>query len=297
MAAVSIIIPTYNYGKYIEKAIDSVLSQTYKDYEIIVVDDGSEDATSAILKSRFPGKIQYIYQEHQGVSAARNLGINRANGKYILFLDADDYLLPDALASRVSFLEMQPSCGWVYGPWCVVNETGRDMTQQEVDALPLLFKKPYEGMIWEFLLLGGLLVPAAVMSRSTLVREAGGFREDLSVYEDHHFWIQMAAKSPIGYVQNQNVVVTRHQDSFGRINDDGYNALLTILEETQNRWPRETRSLGYRWRKRYAHVLGERGRCLVGSHRIKEGRKLLYRAILIDPLQPKHYIGFLKSCM
>ena len=88
---ISVIIPTHNYKKYISEAISSVLRQTYADYEIIVVDDGSTDGTGEIIEKNFPD-VRYFYIPNQGVSKARNYGIRRARGEFIAFLDADDQL-------------------------------------------------------------------------------------------------------------------------------------------------------------------------------------------------------------
>lgn len=100
---VSVIIPTYNRQKFITMAIDSVLSQTFKDYEIIVIDDGSTDNTRQVLES-YEEKIKYIYQKNSGVSAARNAGIRLARGELVAFLDSDDEWLPDYLSITVSKL-------------------------------------------------------------------------------------------------------------------------------------------------------------------------------------------------
>ncbi|MFH0731641.1 MAG: glycosyltransferase [Candidatus Omnitrophota bacterium] len=104
MSLVSVIIPTYNNASFISEAVDSVLAQTYTDYEIVVIDDGSTDNTKEIL-SKYNNKIRYFYQENKGVSSARNLGIRQATGEYIAFLDADDLMLPDRLDELVRFSE------------------------------------------------------------------------------------------------------------------------------------------------------------------------------------------------
>ena len=110
---VSVIIPTDIADRVIEKAIQSVVDQRYRSYEIIVVDDGSTDKTKDILRG-FNGQIRCLYQENRGPSAARNAGIKIAQGKYICFLDADDLLTPDKLAAQVDFLELHPDIAFVF---------------------------------------------------------------------------------------------------------------------------------------------------------------------------------------
>src|SRR5690349_3602213 len=107
MPKVSVIIPTYNRAQFIARAVDSVLEQTYKDFEIIVIDDGSSDNTQEILKA-YEGKIRYVYQQNKGISAARNRGIQEAKGEYIAFLDSDDVWKPEKLSVQVAILDVNP---------------------------------------------------------------------------------------------------------------------------------------------------------------------------------------------
>lgn len=115
---ISIVIPTFNCGKYICQAIESGLSQTYKNFEIIVVDDGSTDDTKSVLQPYIEsGKIRYIYQENQGPGAARNRGIQEARGEYIAFLDSDDEWMPERLERSLLFLKKN-SYDWVCSAFC-----------------------------------------------------------------------------------------------------------------------------------------------------------------------------------
>jgi len=112
---VSIIMPVYNGEKYIKEAIDSVINQTYKNWELIIVNDGSKDNTEEIIKSYNDKRIKYFYQENKGVSAARNKALEVAKGKYITFLDSDDYLPPNSIKARVEYLEKNPDIDIVDG--------------------------------------------------------------------------------------------------------------------------------------------------------------------------------------
>ena len=122
---VSVIIPVYNSSKYIQKAIDSVLAQTYNNYEIIVVDDGSTDNTKAILE-RYKDKIHYIYQENQGSAAARNTGIKLAQGELVAFLDADDlWSMPEKLEKQVACFAADSDLGGVNTGWRIIDGAGK----------------------------------------------------------------------------------------------------------------------------------------------------------------------------
>lgn len=123
MPQVSVIIPTYNRGSFISAAIESVLNQTYKDYEILVVDDGSTDNTKANV-ARYGGPVRYIYQPNQGVSAARNKGIKHAIGTYISFLDSDDVFLPMKLEEQMNYIRNHPDCKFIYSWYYKTNANG-----------------------------------------------------------------------------------------------------------------------------------------------------------------------------
>ena len=110
---VSVVIPTYNYGHLLEQSLESVFAQTYKDYEVILVDDGSTDDTPGIA-ARYEGRIRYFRKENGGPSSARNEGIRQARGPLIAFLDSDDLWLPHKLAVQTAFADAHPEYGLVY---------------------------------------------------------------------------------------------------------------------------------------------------------------------------------------
>ena len=119
----SIIIPTYNYAQFVQRAIDSALAQTGEDFEILVVDDGSTDETTEILK-QYQDKIQIISQENKGVAVARNHGAEKANGEYLLFLDADDALESNALELFRNALQTDKNTRFILAGYCSVDECG-----------------------------------------------------------------------------------------------------------------------------------------------------------------------------
>ena len=136
---ISVIIPTYNRCWILKEAIDSVLSQKFTDFEIIVVDDGSNDATAALL-SAYGDQITTIYQENRGVSAARNAGILMAKGNYIAFLDSDDMWLPEKLSCQVDFFQSHPEA--------VICQTDEIWIRNGVRVNPKNRHKKPSGMIF-----------------------------------------------------------------------------------------------------------------------------------------------------
>ena len=164
---ISVVIPTYNYDRFIAQAIDSVLAQTYDDYEVIVVDDGSDDRTLEILQS-YGDKIRYVSQTNQGLAASRNRGLELARGELVIFLDADDWFLPQMLAEAAAIFTQQPELGIVVGGWRNVDEIGATIADvQPWLSLPELNITNW--VVWRPLL------PSATLFRRSWLEEVGGF--------------------------------------------------------------------------------------------------------------------------
>src|SRR5918993_3738999 len=135
---VTVVIPCYNQAHFLTEAIESVLSQSYPNFEVVVVDDGSTDDTSEVA-SRYPQKVRLIRQENRGLAGARNTGIGHARGEYLVFLDADDRLLPKALEVGIEQLEAHPECAFVSGHCRWISGDGSPLTgwqQHRVEGDP-----------------------------------------------------------------------------------------------------------------------------------------------------------------
>ena len=184
---VSIIIPVYNCELYIAQAIESVLNQTYTDYEIIVINDGSTDNTHQVLQP-YMKKIRYFSQENKGLSATRNQGIKMAKGKLISLLDADDLFLYYKLQEQVANFDAQPNIGLVQSGWRVVNEKGEKI--QDVEPW---HKSPELDLVsW---LKWKATNPSAMMFRKEWLEKVNGFNENLRRLEDFDIVIRLALAS------------------------------------------------------------------------------------------------------
>lgn len=175
---VSVIITCYNYGKYLAEAVDSVLASTYEDYEIIVIDDGSDDSeTVSILEKFSRPKTRIIRQENMGVSAARNNAIKEAKGEYILPLDADDKIAPEYIEKAVNILDSNPEINVVY---CDVQYFGDQI---------FIFEKPdYHPKI---LLLKNFCTVTSMYKKSDW-EKIGGYKKEMDLgWEDWEFWLSM----------------------------------------------------------------------------------------------------------
>lgn len=185
---VSVVIPTYNRAVQVFKAVDSVLSQTFRDFEVIVVDDGSTDNTEFVLKA-FGNKIQYIYQPNGGVSRARNTGIKAARAGLIAFLDSDDLWLPHKLQAQVDFFAANPSAMW--------QQTEEVWIRQGRRVNPKKRHTKLEGRIFKESLGLCLISPSAVMLRRELFDEFDLFDEKLPACEDYDLWLRILTKYPV----------------------------------------------------------------------------------------------------
>lgn len=204
---ISIIIPTYNYGKYLPVALESCLQQTYKNLEIIVIDDGSTDNTREIVE-RYGDRIVYIFQENAGVSAARNRGIESATGDFIGFLDADDYFIEDAIRTRLDILLENAHVG------AVITETyskkGKDGS---LSCKPGFKSDRSSGKFYEDLILGRLpFATCAVLTKGNIAKQFR-FPVGLSNGEDVVYFCKIFFSATAYYTQRPTAVTLWHEDS------------------------------------------------------------------------------------
>ncbi len=212
---VSIIIPNYNYGRYIGETLQSILRQSFKDYEVIVVDDGSTDNSAQEVerfRGDFGGKLRYFYQKNQGVATARNHGISQARGQFIAFIDADDLWLEQSLSKIVAFMETHPECGLVYGNVQIVDL--KKNTLIKVRFSPSSSEKPYEGKCFEKLFCEGNFIPtAAVLMPRVVFKQIGLFDTRFKCGEDLDMWLRISALYPIRYLDEVLTIMRRHDTS------------------------------------------------------------------------------------
>ena len=183
---VSVVIPTRDRSWCLPEAIESVLAQSYKDVEIIVIDDGSRDDTRKVV-SRYGGKLRYYYQENKGVVSARNRGLSEARGEYVAFLDDDDLWAPGMLERAVSaFRSSEGDTGVVYVGY-------RYLLRDGDKSRPLDRKvKCFSGDVFERLIMGNFIpLPSAVIKRECL-EKAGGFDERIGWYEDWELFLRLS---------------------------------------------------------------------------------------------------------
>jgi glycosyltransferase involved in cell wall biosynthesis len=193
---VSVVIPAYNAARWIAETLDSVLAQTFRNFEVIVVDDGSTDQTSEVVAG-YGDRIHYLRKENGGEGSARNVGIRAARGSYIAFLDADDLWLPEKLQLQMELLSRRPDLPWVYSDTIAFGgETGQDLLKMS-DATKLC-----AGDILRPLLLADFITCQTPVIRRDVFGTVGYFDEspDLQAGEDRDMWLRIAAKYQVGFV-------------------------------------------------------------------------------------------------
>ncbi|AIH04115.1 MULTISPECIES: glycosyltransferase [Thermodesulfobacterium] len=192
---VSVIIPTYNRAYILFKAIESVLNQTFKNLEIIVVDDGSTDQTPKLI-TRYP--VVYVKKPRKGVAHARNRGLFHAKGRYIAFLDSDDMFTPTKLEEQLLFFEKHPSYKIV--------QTDEIWYKGEKRLNPKKIHKKAEGWFFERAVKLCVVSMSTVLIKKELFEEIGVFDEEFWVCEDYEFWLRVAIKTPVGLIPKPLVI-------------------------------------------------------------------------------------------
>ena len=205
---VSIIIPTYNRADFLKEAIESVLAQTFCDFELIVVDDGSTDRTRDLLDG-YGARLRPIFQANRGVSSARNAGIRAAQGRYIALLDSDDLWLPKKLAAQIAAMEAQPDI-----PLCHTEEI---WIRRGVRVNQMKKHQKHGGYIFPHCLPFCVISPSSALMRRTLFDEVGDFDEALPACEDYDLWLRITKTHPVHFIETPLIIKRGgHEDQLSR---------------------------------------------------------------------------------
>jgi len=214
----SIIIPCYNAEKYIEETIQSVINQTYQDWELIIIDDGSKDSSRQIISTYLDDKrISYQYQENSGVSIARNNGITKANGKYITFLDADDVWFSNNLEEKIRYIENQ-KVDAVYSLF--------DTIHGKKDFVTKIVTVANQPTLKDILLQKGnySTAPSGIVLKSEILQKIGGFDAHLSNNADQDIWIRILSN-------NYKIALLEKPLWQYRVHERNMSSNITLLEK------------------------------------------------------------------
>ena len=189
MAEISVIIPAYNRAEFIQKAIKSVLNQTFKDFELIIIDDGSTDNTGDIIQEYNDKRVKYFHQFNRGPGPARNKGIKKSSGKYLAFLDSDDAWELEKLEIQINEMKDNPEY--------LLSHTEEIWFKGARRIKPLKIHRKRHGDIFNWSLRLCSVSMSTVMIEKELIDEIGYFDENLEVCEDYDYWLRVTAKYPV----------------------------------------------------------------------------------------------------
>lgn len=282
---VSVIIPTYNFAKYIVKAIESVLSQTYNNWELIIVDDGSSDDTKEVVASYLSDKrISYHYQENAGQAKAKNTAINLATGEYLAVLDADNICTDDRLEVAVAFLNENPSYGMCHADIISINEQGNIISEHNMAR--------YSELAVNELLKDNFIAINTAVMRLDLVHEIGGFDDTIRRADDYEFCLRFCLSFKIKYLSKKLCFyrVMENQissDSRGRY-ESNEAILLNFYSQNARKHPQ------INWRRGLSFFYQRKARYLKSINRLGGALKAVATSFIWHPFWQGPYRTFLK---
>jgi len=226
LPTVSVIIPTYNGGRYLGATLDSVFNQTLKDLEVIVVDDGSTEDLQGVLRP-YAMRLWYVYSQNRGPAAARNLGFKLSHGKYVAFLDHDDLWSLTNLEDKVRILERNPRCGMVYSYPDLIDAHGGIISHEHPSFHP-------SGWVFEdFLKRNRISTFSATLIRREVIEEVGLLdeRRALMTCDDYDLWLKIADVAEVHFSPEQDVYYRVHPDNLVNNMDQNLQAHMIVFQE------------------------------------------------------------------
>lgn len=281
---VTVVIPTRNRRQLVLRAVDSVLRQDCRDFEIIVVDDGGTDGTCEALAGQSHCRV--LRTAHRGPAAARNAGIADANGQFLAFLDSDDSWRENHLSSLIPSLERQ-QVGLAYSP----THTDR------LDGQPFARSRDrrccHSGQIVQPLFEHVFIHTSNVVCRTSLVRKAGGFDETLPVCEDYHLWLRLALRCEVAHVSQVTATRYWHEQALSRENRVRNAVVRAAMLERFYRMEGGRLAIS-RWRagRRLGKVFFQAGRVLAQAGQRAEALRFFARSLWYRPAQIRGWMGY-----
>ena len=297
MPKVSVYIPTYNCAEYLSDAIESILNQTYQDFELIIIDDGSTDNTKEVL-GKYKGKLRYVYKENGGIGSARNRGIKESTGEYIAQCDADDLWLPEKLEHQVAMLDQQPEYAVVYSDAFKFYDDPKN-----VDFTTFFSqKKPYAGNIFKPLYLYNFIPNPTVVVRRKCFEDLElfdegkieGVKSKWNINEDHEMWLRIASRYKIGFVDTPLARCRKRSTSVTGSNPEKsiHNA-FRVLEKINQFSPDQVASIPLTKRKKYSRLYLLLGEIYFHQNKLHEARKCFMKSLKEFPFKKKALLLFL----
>jgi len=284
---VSVIIPAYNCSALLGEAVESVRAQTYQDFEVIVVDDGSSDDTCQVAQNLADSweKLRAFRIEHAGLAAGRNRAVAEMRGQWIALLDADDLWRPDKLQRCMDFLADHPDLSIVYTP----------MAPMRMDGLPMEgHSKPcHAGWLTEKLFLSIFVHDPATVFHKRVIETCGGFDESLPVCVGHEFWLRVSTKFEFGLIDEPLALRRWSPESLTRSNRTRGRCIKARMLERfyYDRGGREMMAAGPA-RRRLGRVHLAAGRILLKDRQFRQAARFLGKSIAFRPVSVRPYVYY-----
>jgi glycosyltransferase involved in cell wall biosynthesis len=283
---VSVVIATYNRANFLPETIDSVLQQRFQDSELIVVDDGSTDDTRTLLES-YRSRVSYLYQENQGPSAARNLGVRHARAPWIAFQDSDDLSKPDHLETLYTYANEHPKCGMVFANGAYLGGSYRK--RETIIPQAKSRRLAHDGVRLVDLFEKSVVRLQASLISQEAYRAVGGHDESLRICMDLDLSFRLFMQYPVAYLDRVVFLYRRHESNAGRNEELRLTENIRVIEKLVEQFPAAERELGRRRiaeRMSYRYYRLAKGRWKRGQREL--ARKAIREATSLCPFALKY---------
>jgi len=287
----SVIIASYNHQDYIAETLRSLERQTFQDFEIIIVDDGSTDKTVEVAKNA-QSRAQIYTQENQGVVAARNRGVSLAKGRYICFVDSDDVVLPERFAKQVALLDSDEEFGMVFADALIIDSHGAEIGRFS-DVYPVV-----PGDVARMLAMHYCFTPMiTVMVRADVLRKTGPFEKPGPI-SDYMKWIEVAHISKVRYDPEPMGCWRRHRASTSKQANKvkSYAKTRAALKRILRKYPTLKAEIGKKIAKRYSRSYFLTAFWLAADGNIARARKYYCKAVKLYPRSFENWCGLILTC-
>jgi glycosyltransferase involved in cell wall biosynthesis len=276
MPRVSVIIPAYNAAWCVRRAVDSVLAQDYRDYELIVVDDGSRDDTAAVLAG-YGVALRVVSKSNGGLSSARNAGIAAARGEFVAFLDADDWWMPAKLTRQVALMDVRPDLLFCSTASAVQTPAGERLADWRCGAGPVA---ALESIFAANAYVAGS--GSAVLAKREAFARAGGFDESLRSLEDIDMWMRLAVLGGFACIDEALAIIEKSANSMSGNLDVMRAAAIRVMRKNRRLLPAKLR--GSFWRGAFAGMLTDYAKWAYRKGRTARALGDLLHALSLAPL-------------
>lgn len=286
---ITVVITCFNYGHYLEGCLNSVFNQTYQDYEVVVIDDGSTDSTCEVAEA-FMGRpnMRYISQENSGQARAKNRGIEMARGRYLAFLDADDLWEKEKLVKQIRLFE-RPSVGVVYSRARLFDEKGALLALKD----PQKYLKPRSGMVVRWLFIDNFVCFSSSIVRKECLERFGGFDETLRMGIDWDLWLRIATRYEFDFVDKPLLLYrVGHAGQMSKNAEVRQECADRVMERFLQQYSGmlDERTI----REAYFHTFCNRGNYYRRIDR-RKSCSLFFKAIRTIPFKKEAYKGLIKN--